>query len=63
MERTLRIDCSDENDNVTACHHITFDDEALWTRLVDAGNLIDADSATPSISEANWIADHPATEA
>ena len=44
-------------------HHVTFDDEALWARLVAAGNVIDADTATPSITEANWNADQQEPEA
>lgn len=59
MIRDLRIDCVDANNNVTACHHVTFDDDLLWARLVAAGNLVDADTATPSISQDNWNADSP----
>ena len=59
MIRNLRIDCHDQDGNVTACHTITFDDETLWARLVAAGNLIDADTERPSILEANWNADSP----
>lgn len=60
MIRTLRVDCADDAGNITACHHVTFDDDPLWARLVAAGHLVDADTATPSISDANWNADSPA---
>lgn len=62
MIRTIRVDCINADGDVTACHHVTFDNDELWARLIAAGNVVDPNTATPSITEANWNADSPSQE-